>query len=293
MKTFGILIIGFLLVTAFPAFPASLWSFGIGAWLPGSEESRVISLDPFSFRAVAYPAKMNILGGAAYDISSSNLYLSGALKDIGSYLNMNSITIYNGNPDGYSFVSSSDVGLVNEYNWLGGLEYVNGSLYSIAFKGISTRGALALIKIDNPGSPSQSVVQIGPDLYTEDERCSSYALCKNGRGGLYAIVFCSQDQNYSMRFLDINYSTGEKTLLEEYSIDSSINCISGLALVDGRLIGCTEIGRIVEIDRDSFQITEIGNVGHQCYAMVAIPEPSSVLLCSLGASLIFFYRKRR
>ena len=288
MKTLRILIVGFLLVTAIPAFPASLWSFSTGQLLSGSEESRVISLDPFSFREVAYPRRMVTLAGAAYDISTNNLYLSGATSDPSTYTAME-IAIYNGNPDAYSFVSSSDVGLVDEYNWLGGLEYANGSLYSIAGKG-SFEGPLALIKIENPGTPSQSVVQIGPDLYTDG---ASFALCKNGTGGLYAITYHGSTSPESMRLLDIDYSTGEKTLLQEYSLDPLGDRISGLALVDNSLIGCTELGGIVEINRDNFQITEIGNVKAQCMAMVAIPEPSSILLCSLGASLIFFYRKRR
>ncbi len=292
MRTAAFAVVIFVLATGVAsAASVQLWAIDAGDW--GNEESYLIDTDPLTYNSVNYPTGgVDTAVGAAYDPSTSTLYLSGWGPNNHNWEEQNTIAIYTGGPGNATFVSSSDQGMgnpANGYNWLAGIEYLDGSLYAIGYKGYHQGNFL--IRIDNPGTISQVVTQIGDDLGDTTTMGIPFAMCRDGQGGL--IGSYRTDDPQLTNLYNIDPYTGSTTLLHSYGATEIYSVFEGLAYAQGDLYGILPGDTLYKINLATYELTEVGNIPAGTWlALVTVPEPGIVVMM-LGGVAAFAFRRRR
>ena len=266
----------------------SLWAFDVGFMWGSHEDSYLITPDPFAQRDAAYPSGGPlILESAAYDISSATLYTSGGFTP--NWYSQNTISVFTGSPGGLALVSSSNAGM-GIYNWLGGMECVDGGLYAIGYRNFEQGNVL--LKIDNPGTASQTVTQVGLGLGDTGEMGAPFALSRDGQGGLFGSF-----GSFGTDLYRIDIETGEASFLRSYSGDDFDGVFEGLSFMQGSLFAMTTYGKLFEIDLGSYEIVELGELEDTSSSiwtgLVTVPEPSTLVMVSGGMLLALIARKRR
>jgi hypothetical protein len=295
MKTktiFGLIITLFAFAMIAYGSEPSPWVFNSGdKWSP-PEKSYLINPSTFTLTQAVYPSNgLFATWDAAYSSSTSTLYVSGGM--LSPYWYSSAIAVYNGTPESLTFVSLSDVGMDGCY-WLAGIEYIENKLYGICQTDVYPRdGRNFLIEISNPGTPSQTVNQIGPYMGAIGEMGYGYALCKDGHGRLYGSFANIQTGPGHQKLYSIDISTGNAVLLHSYPYDYFDGSLDGLTMIQDNLYGITHRGSLYQIDLDTYQTTLIGNLDYSIWtALVTVPEPSTILIAISGIAL-FLRRKSR
>jgi hypothetical protein len=261
----------------------SLWAFNAGGpW--AADLSYTVALDPFAFTGAAYPSgSSQTLMDADYLPATSTLYISCGYPGQENWWYQNTIAVYQDGPGGLQFVSSSNADMGN-YHWLAGIEYLDGSLYAIAYTDFD--GDRVFLKIDNPGTASQTVSQIGPSLGSSADIGIPFALCADGLAGLFA--------GFGQELYRIDSATGNATLLHYYPpADLNGGLFEGITMTQGRLFGLTTQGDFYEIDLDTYGATHLGDLDNRTWTgLVAIPEPSAFITIAAGITASLIPRKR-
>lgn len=283
-----------------PGSAAELWAFTPSLWYSAGPSgpadaleprALTIELDPFSTHGAAYPYSQMYFQSASYDPSSSRLYVGGGGSD---WSVQNKVYVYSGGPDGVELLSSSDAGMGDigpERDWLGGIEYMNGSLYAVRYRsGLPGGSENIILRIDNPGTADQTVTQIGASLGSVYEIGMVRALCRDGQGGLYMMSGYYAPTTTLYR---INTTTGSATGLHTFASGTFPGLIEGLAFSGGRLYGLTEGGSLYQIDLNTYDAILVGELGgsYGWEDITAIPEPGMLALAAVAA--VAFLSRRR
>ena len=269
---------------------ATLWAIDAGDW--ANENSCLVDTSPFACTALAYPTGglMTVQDGA-YDASTSTLYLSGGGPDNYSWWEQNTIAVYTGNPDATTLVSYSNEGMGTSstgYCWLAGIEYVGDSLYAIGSIGLN--GDNFLIRINNPGTASQTVTQIGDYLGASNSMGVPHGLCRDGSGGLIGVFIGSQYNH----LYSIDPLTGNSSLLHSYFAGQVQVSFEALAYADQTLYGLGINGRLFEIDQSTYELTELGSLPSSTWTcLVAVPEPGTIVMMLGGIAALVMRLRRR
>ena len=179
---------------------------------------------------------------------------------------------------------------MGNHHWLGGIEYLDGSLYAIGYEDFE--GDVFLIRIDNPGTPSQTVTQIGDTFGDVSDFGQPFALCSDGKGNLLGFTAKWLPHEYLYSFDPV---TGEATLLREYTAGiDAFGKIEGLDHIGGKLYAMSVEGTVYELDGTTYDLTEIGTLPEGCWtALVAVPEPGVALMMLGGVAALVMRRRRR
>lgn len=260
----------------------SLWAF---QYEGGPSET--IALDPFSTTTAAACYTYDLgLADASYDPSAGHLYVSGGGYEDPVWYCENTIYVYSGGPGGLGLVSYSNAGMEDPapgYHWLGGIEYIGGSLYAVGYTGYHIDNVL--LRIDNPGTVAQTVTQIGSPLGPTDDMGTPFNLCRDGQGGLFSI-FTADD---TVTLYRIDTTTGVATTSHSwpYSLfapGSALGAFEGLTLLGDSLYGVMSLGRLWQIDLNTYEPTLLGELEPTDLwtGLTVIPEPSTLGLLALA-----------
>ena len=279
----------FLLSTLAYASEPSLWAFNVGPVWDGQSLGLLIDPDPFSTSPGAYPPGWNYLMDASYDMSNSILYVSGTLSTSPAWWYQNTIGVFSGGPGGLQYVSSSNAGMGGSdgYHWLGGIALLDGSLYAVGYVGFHDGNVV--LRIDDPGTASQTVTQVGPVFA---DIGIPFNLCTDGQGSLLSIYRALSGESTLYR---IDPSTGGLTGLHTYP-DSLINgAIEGLTLCGDSLYGFNTDGRFFRFDLQTYEATVLGELGQSDLwtGLVTIPEPSTISALGLALVVGVLWRRGR
>ena len=295
MRVFACLLIAVCSVVA-PALAGAmmpeLWAIDAGPqW--AQNDSYIIQTDPFASISVGHPVdSLEIVFDAAYVPSLGMLYLAGNGPDDEAWYE-STIALYSGAPGSMTEVSYSNAGM-DGFNWAAGIEYLDGSIYAIGLTQVSS-GDVFLIRIDNPGTASQTVTQIGDYLGNMDDIGVPFALTSGPNGMLIGGLGANGGSSGTANLFRIDPTTGDAQLLHAYGdddLDSSV--FEGLAYSSGVLYGLTTNGTLYEIDVESYGVTELATMGDQVWtALVAVPEPGTILLMLGGVVALVMRRKRK
>ena len=282
-----------LALAASSASAAQLWAFDAASGFGGYDYAYTFDPDGAGYVAAAFPTgEFEGVWGAAYDAAASTLYISGTYET--PYWFSSAIAIYQGGPGGLSLVSASAAGLEDIY-WAAGIEYLNGSLYGIGMDAFGTGNNL-FVRIDNPGTASQTATQIGADLGSAADMGTPFGLCSDGQGGMFASFRSSSGGDSHTDLYLIDVATGAPTLLRSWldsELDPGSGAIESLEFTEGRLFGLMSSGDVFEIDTATYDLTHLLELPSSTWtALVAIPEPGTILLM-LGGLVALLTRWRK
>lgn len=273
----------------------SLWAFNSGELWSGSDLSHVIALDPFASFTASYPPGQTVLEDASYCPASSTLFVSGGDPGHEPWWYQNTISIYVGGPHGLEFVSSSNAGMGDEetgYHWLGGIAYTGDALYAIAYTGYEMDNVL--LRIENPGTASQTVTQIGEPLGTTSEMGPPFGLCPDGQGGLFGVLgeTAGSSPTGGSTLYRIDTTAATATPLQFYSDVQ----LEGLALSQGNLYALSRDGDVWQIDTDTYSHTVVGTLPYSAFpwtGLTIVPEPTVLALAALSLAAVLYRATHR
>lgn len=174
------------------------------------------------------------------------------------------------------------------YHWLAGIAHMDDALYAIGYTGFHEDNVL--LRIDNPGTSSQSVAQVGPALGTTNSLGIPFNLCTDGQGSLLS-VFRPTDSDDSTLY-QIDPATGALTALHSYPDSVVDGYIEGLTRCCDDLYGMNTDGRVYRFDAQTYEATMLGVLPSSTWTgLVTIPEPCTV--GALGLALVSCVMRRR